>query len=173
MLIFSHNQITTKAHVYHPWQNYSSCRDGQAQRSSTTRPSWASPAHIQIPIAEAHVSYPVKFRHNLTVEAHCHQFQLVQSNQNRTCVQQGLNPSLPSWIPSFLMWHKARMTWHKARKLQPAVFPFFSNPFGQGLKAAITRPWKLLEQLEISSLSCQKCVLSGSWNKHMNPSGET
>ena len=58
-----------------------------------------------------------------------------------------------NWIPSFLMWHEAGMTWHKAGKLQPAVFSFFSNPFGQGLRATITRPWKLLEQLKISSLS--------------------
>ena len=39
LCLFFHNQLTTKAHVYHPWQNYSSCRDGQAQRSSTIRPS--------------------------------------------------------------------------------------------------------------------------------------
>ena len=36
-LVFFHNQLTTKAHVYHPWQNYSTCRDDQAQRSSTTK----------------------------------------------------------------------------------------------------------------------------------------
>ena len=54
-------------------------------------------------------------------------------------------PSLPSWFSSFLMWHKAEVTWHKAGKLQPAIFPFFFNPFDQRLKAAITRPWKLLE----------------------------
>ena len=36
---FFHNQLTLKAYVYHPWQNQSSCKDGQAQRSSTTRPS--------------------------------------------------------------------------------------------------------------------------------------
>ena len=36
---FFHNQLTIKTHVYHPWQNYLSCRDGKAQRSSTTRSS--------------------------------------------------------------------------------------------------------------------------------------
>ena len=158
-----------KAHVYHPWQNYSFCKDDQAQRSSTTKPSWTSPAHTEIPATKAHVSCQVKLQYNLTAGAHCHQFQLVQSDQKRTRVQQGLNPSLPSWIPSFLMWHEAGMTWHKAGKLQPTVFSFFSNPFGQGLRATITRPWKLLEQLKISSLSCEKHVLPGTWTKHMNP----
>ena len=79
------------------------CKDDQAQRSSTTKPSLASPAHIQIPAAEAHVSCPVKFQYNLIAEAHHHQFQLDQSNQKRTCVQQGLNPSLLSSFPSFVM----------------------------------------------------------------------
>jgi len=136
--------ITTKAHVYHPWQNYSFCRDDQAQRSSTTRPSWANPTHIQISAAEAHVSCQVKVQHNLTARTHYHQFQLVKSDQ-RTRVQQGLNPSLPSWFSSFLMWHKAEVTCHKVGKLQQAIFPFFSNPFSQRLRAAITRPWKLLK----------------------------
>ena len=31
-LISFHNQPTTKAHVYHLWQNYSFCRDGEAQK---------------------------------------------------------------------------------------------------------------------------------------------
>ena len=61
VLIFFHNQLTTKAHEYHLGKNYSSCRDGQAQRSSTTRPSWASLAHMKIPAVEAHMSCPVKF----------------------------------------------------------------------------------------------------------------
>ena len=26
--LFFHNQLITKAHAYHPWQNYSSCRAG-------------------------------------------------------------------------------------------------------------------------------------------------
>ena len=66
MLIFSHNQLAAKAHVYHPWQNYSFCKDGQAQRSSTTRPSWVSPAHMQISASKTHVSCQVKVQHNLT-----------------------------------------------------------------------------------------------------------
>ena len=28
-----------KAHVYHPWQNHSFCRNNQAQGSLTTKPS--------------------------------------------------------------------------------------------------------------------------------------
>ena len=39
LCLFFHNQLTTKAHEYHLGKNYSSCRDGQAQRSSTIRPS--------------------------------------------------------------------------------------------------------------------------------------
>ena len=45
-----------KSHVYHPWQKYSFCRDNQAQRSLTTKPNWASPAHTQIPTARDYVS---------------------------------------------------------------------------------------------------------------------
>ena len=68
---FFHNQLTTKPHVYHPWQNHSSCRDWQAQRSSTTRPSWASPAHMKIPAAEAHVSCLVKsqYKESITISS--------------------------------------------------------------------------------------------------------
>ena len=39
LCLFFHNQLTTKVHVYHVWQNFSFCRDNQAQRSSTTRSS--------------------------------------------------------------------------------------------------------------------------------------
>ena len=39
LCLFFHNQLITKAHVYYPWQNSSFCRDSQAQRSSTTKPS--------------------------------------------------------------------------------------------------------------------------------------
>ena len=45
-----------KAHVYHPWQNHSFCRNNQAQGSLTTKPSWPSPVHTQIPAARGHVS---------------------------------------------------------------------------------------------------------------------
>ena len=45
-----------KGHVYHPWQNYSFYRDNQARGSLTTKPSWTSPAHTQIPVARGHVS---------------------------------------------------------------------------------------------------------------------
>ena len=34
-----------KVHVYHPWQNYSFCRDSQIQGSLTIKPSWASLAY--------------------------------------------------------------------------------------------------------------------------------
>ena len=64
LCLFFHNQLTTKAHEYHPWQNFSFCSDNQAQRSSTTKPTWVSPAHIQIPAARDHVSWPAKFQHN-------------------------------------------------------------------------------------------------------------
>ena len=45
-----------KVHVYHPWQNYSFCRDNQVQGSLTTKPSWTNPAHTQIPVARGQVS---------------------------------------------------------------------------------------------------------------------
>ena len=140
MLIFFHNQLTTKAHVYHPWQNYSFSWDEQVQRSSTTRPSWASLAHMQISATEAHVSYQVKFQHNLTAGVHYHQFRLVKIRSEEDTCLAGVKPFLAK-----LMWHKDEVTWHKVGKLQPTIFPFFSNQFSQRLKAAITRPWKLLK----------------------------
>ena len=32
LCLFFHNQLTTKAHEYHPWQNSSFCSDNQAQQ---------------------------------------------------------------------------------------------------------------------------------------------
>ena len=52
----SRNTSLTRFIKDHPWQNYSFCRDNQAQGSLTTKPSWASPAHTQIPAARDHVS---------------------------------------------------------------------------------------------------------------------
>ena len=54
--LFFHNQLITKAHEYHPWQNYSFCRDNQAQGGLTTKPNWTSLAHTQMPAAKGHVS---------------------------------------------------------------------------------------------------------------------
>ena len=45
-----------KTHEYHPWQNYSFCRDNQAQGSLTTKLSRVRLAHTQIPIARGHVN---------------------------------------------------------------------------------------------------------------------
>ena len=45
-----------KAYEYHPWQNYSFCRDNQAQGGLTTKPNWTSLAHTQMPAAKGHVS---------------------------------------------------------------------------------------------------------------------
>ena len=45
-----------KVHVYHPWQNYSFCRDNQAQGSLTTKPNWTNLVHTQIPATRGHVS---------------------------------------------------------------------------------------------------------------------
>ena len=53
LCLFFHNQLITKAHEYHPWQNSSFCSDNQGQKSSTTKPSWTSPAHTQNPAAES------------------------------------------------------------------------------------------------------------------------
>ena len=53
---FFHNQLTTKAHVYHLWQNYSFFRDEQAQESLTTKPSRNSPVHVLILVTETHLS---------------------------------------------------------------------------------------------------------------------
>ena len=42
-----------KAHVDHPWQNYSSYRVNQAQASLSAKPSWTSLAHTQNPAIES------------------------------------------------------------------------------------------------------------------------
>ena len=42
-----------KAHVHHPWQNYSSYRVNQAQASLSAKPSWTSPDHTQNPAIES------------------------------------------------------------------------------------------------------------------------
>ena len=75
-----------------------SCRDNQAQKSSIARPSWPSLAHMQILIAEADVSWPAKFQHNITAGAHCHQVPAcpIRSKEN-TC---------PSRVEPFL--HKLK-----------------------------------------------------------------
>ena len=56
MFISSIRTITTKAHVYYPWRNYSFCWDEQAQRSPTTRPRRDSPTHVLISATKAHLS---------------------------------------------------------------------------------------------------------------------
>ena len=45
LCLFFHNQLTTKAHEYHPWQNSSFCSDDQAQRKLDYKAQldWPSP----------------------------------------------------------------------------------------------------------------------------------
>ena len=107
-------------------------RDDQAQRSSTTKPSWANPAYIQI--QQLKLTWAVQSNFNTTWQLEPITISSNLSNQIRRGkrVQQRLNPSVPSWIPSFLMWHKTEVTWQKVGKLQLAVSQSFSNPFGQG-----------------------------------------
>ena len=85
------------------------CRNDQAQRSSTTKPSWASPAHIQIPAGEAHMSWLVKSQHNLTTGGHHHQFRLVQSDQKKDTCPARVKSFLAKFISSFLMWHDKKL----------------------------------------------------------------
>ena len=93
--LFFHNQLTTKAHEYYPWQNSSFCSDNQAQESLITKPSWTSPAHTQNPAVESlrEVTSQISAQ---TTRAFPIRFQLVQSNQKMTRVPQGLNPSFTS-----------------------------------------------------------------------------
>ena len=39
MLIFFHNQLTTKSHVYYPWQNYSFCRMNKPKEAQQQGPA--------------------------------------------------------------------------------------------------------------------------------------
>ena len=48
--------LAMKAHVCHPWQNYSFCRDEQAQGSPTTRSNQDNLAHVLIPASKDHLS---------------------------------------------------------------------------------------------------------------------
>ena len=93
--LFFHNQLTTKAHEYYPWQNSSFFSDNQAQESLITKPSWTSPAHTQNPAVESlrEVTSQISAQ---TTRAFPIRFQLVQSNQKMTRVPQGLNPSFTS-----------------------------------------------------------------------------
>ena len=54
-----------KAHVHHPWQNYSSCKVNQAQASLSARPSKVRPAHTQIPTSGEYVNWSAKFQQQL------------------------------------------------------------------------------------------------------------
>ena len=143
-----------KAHEYHPWQNYSFCRDNQAQRSSTTKPSWASPAHTQIPVVGDHVSWPAKFQHNYTTRAHSHQVPTYPIRSEEDTCPSVVKPFLHKLkFYHFLCDIKLKVMWQKAGKLQPVVSSFFSNPSSQELRATMTSPLKLLKQLEINSFS--------------------
>ena len=114
-----------KAHVYHLWQNSSFCRDKQAQRSSTTKPSWASPAHTQILAAEAHVSWPTKFQHNLTAGAHSHQVPACPIRSEDGTCPLGVKPVLHKLkLYHFSCDIKLKATWQKAGRAS-ASCPFF------------------------------------------------
>ena len=54
-----------KAHVHHPWQNYSSCKVNQAQASLSAKPSKVRPAHTQIPTSGEYVNWSAKFQQQL------------------------------------------------------------------------------------------------------------
>ena len=62
---YFHNQLTIKAHEYHSWQNYSSCRINQAQASLFAKPSWVRPTHTQISAIGKHVNWSTKFQQRL------------------------------------------------------------------------------------------------------------
>ena len=114
-----------KAHVYHPWQNSSFCRDNQAQRSSTTKPNWANSAHTQIPAVGGHVSWPAKFQQQLN------SWSPFPSGPNLSNQIRRGHMSLKGWIlpsqaeiPSFLMWHKVEIDVIESWKVS-ASCPFF------------------------------------------------
>ena len=54
-----------KAHVHHPWQNYSFCKVNQAQASLSTKPSKVKPDHTQISASREHVSWSAKSQQQL------------------------------------------------------------------------------------------------------------
>ena len=55
-LYFPQETLTTKAHVYCTWQNYSFCKNEQAQRSPTTWPSQDNLDYVLISATKAHLS---------------------------------------------------------------------------------------------------------------------
>ena len=116
------------------------------------------------------MSWPAKFQHNLTIGAHCHQVLTCPIISKEDTCPLGVKPFLHKLkFHHFSCDIKLKVTWQKAGKPQPAVPSFVSSPFSPEPREAMTRPWKLLKQLEINSFSYQKCVLSSSWTKHMNP----
>ena len=85
-----------KAHVHHPWQNYSSCKVNQAQASLSARPSKVRPAHTQIPTT---IETAGALSHQATT---C----LIRS-ENGLVSTRGWILSPQAEVPSFLKWHKA------------------------------------------------------------------
>ena len=133
-----------KIHEYHSWQNYSFCRDNQAQGGLTTKPSWTSPAHTQMLAAKGHVSWPAEIQYNWTARALSHQVQtcLNQIRKGHVSLKSWIFPSQAE-IPSFLMWHKAEMdvteNWESSANcpfflLQPSWSKIKSN-HDQAIKA--------------------------------------
>ena len=86
-----------KALVYHPWQNHSFCRNNQAQGSLTTKP--VGPAQFTHKFQQLEVTWANQLNFSTTkqLEPFSIKSQLVQSDQERTHVHQGLNPSSTSW----------------------------------------------------------------------------
>ena len=54
-----------KAHVHHPWQNYSFCKVNQAQASLSAKPNKVRLAHTQISASGEHVSWSAKSQQQL------------------------------------------------------------------------------------------------------------
>ena len=54
-----------KAHVHHPWQNYSFCKVNQAQASLCAKPSKVRPTHTQISASGEHMNLSAKSQQQL------------------------------------------------------------------------------------------------------------
>ena len=151
--LFFHNQLTTKAHKYHQWQNSSFCSDDQAQRKLDYKVQQDQPnPHTE--------SSSWKLTWSDQPNLSTNNWSL--SYQVPTCLNQIRrgHVSLKGWIlpsqaeiPSFLMWHKAEMDVTESWKASTSCHFFLLHPFNQELGAAMPRPLKLLKPLEISLFS--------------------
>ena len=135
-----------KAHKYHPWQNYSFCRDNQAQGSLTTKLSWVRPTHTQIPAVGGHMNWPAKFQQQLNSQSPFPSGPNLSNQIRRGHVSlRGWTLSSQAKISSFLMWHKAETDVIESWEASASCPFFLLQPSRSKIKSSHDKATKALE----------------------------